>query len=115
MRKTRNDPSTQIECEESSGNVFADLGLEDAEELFARAKLGFHVYQLLKAKDLKQREAATLLGVKQPEVSHLMNGHFSRFTVDKLLDFLKRLDQKVTIQVRPHRSGEPYQDVESGP
>jgi predicted XRE-type DNA-binding protein len=40
-----------------------------------------------------------------------MNGHFGRFTTDKLLDFLKRLDWKVTIQIRPHRSGEPYQEV----
>jgi predicted XRE-type DNA-binding protein len=47
-------------------------------------------------------------------VSHLMNGHFSRFTADKLLDFLKRLDQKVTIQIRPHKAGEPYQEVAFG-
>ena len=39
---------------------------------------------------------AALLGIKQPEVSHLMNGHFNRFTTDKLLDFLKRLDRKVS-------------------
>jgi len=110
----KNDDRTGIELEEGSGNIFADLGLEDADELFARAKLGFHVHQLLKARKLKQREAASLLGIKQPEVSHLMNGHFSRFTVDKLLDLLKRLDQKVTIQIRPHRPGEPYQDVGFG-
>jgi hypothetical protein len=40
-----------------------------------------------------------------------MNGHFSRFTTDKLLDFLKRLDQKVTIEVSRHHKGEPYQEV----
>jgi predicted XRE-type DNA-binding protein len=47
----------------------------------------------------------------QSDVSHLMNGHFSRFTTDKLLDFLKRLDQKVTIQISHHHEGEPYQEV----
>ena len=47
----------------------------------------------------------------QPEVSHLMNGHFSRFTTDKLLDFLKRLDRKVTIQIGPHKLGEPYREI----
>ena len=72
------------------------------------------MYKLLKARKLKQREVVTLLGIKQPEVSHLMNGHFSRFTADKLLDFLKRLDQKVTIQIRPHKPGEPYQEVGFG-
>ena len=107
----RNDNQTGTQFEEGSGNVFADLGLDDADELFTRAKLGFHVYQLLKDRKLKQREIAVLLGVKQPEVSHLMNGPFNRFTTDKLLDFLKRLDRKVTIQISPHKPGEPYQEV----
>jgi predicted XRE-type DNA-binding protein len=107
----KNKDQKAPEFEEGSGNVFADLGLADAEQDFARAKLGFHVYKLLKDKKLKQREMALLLGIKQPEVSHLMNGHFSRFTTDKLLDFLKRLDRKVTIQISPHKPGEPFQEV----
>jgi predicted XRE-type DNA-binding protein len=114
MQKKTSDAEGKVEIEEGSGNVFADLGLDDADELFARAQLGFHVYKLLTDRKLKQRDAASLLGIKQPEVSHLMNGHFSRFTADKLLDFLKRLDQKVTIRIRPHRPGEPYQEVGFG-
>lgn len=110
----RNDDGTDVKFEEGSGNVFADLGLEDADELLVRSKIGFHVYETLKSKGLKQREAAALLGVKQPEVSHLMNGRFSRFTVDRLLDFLRRLDRKVTIRIGPHGIGEPYQEVEIG-
>ena len=106
-----NAKKPEIEFEESSGNIFADLGLEDAEELFTRAQIGFFVFKILESKKLKQREIARLLGIAQPDVSHLMNGHFSRFTTDKLLDFLKRLDQKVTIQVSPHHKGEPYQQV----
>ena len=114
-RKMSDNDRAEIEFEEGSGNVFADLGLRDADELFARAQLGFHVHKILEDKKLKQREIAALLGIKQPEVSHLMNGHFSRFTTDKLLDFLKRLDQKVTIQIRPHKPGEPLQEVRFGP
>jgi predicted XRE-type DNA-binding protein len=109
--KMNNNDQAAPEFEEGSGNVFADLGLADADELFVRAKLGFHVYKLLKDKELKQREIALLLGIKQPEVSHLMNGHFNRFTTDELLDFLKRLDRKVTIQISQHKPGEPYQEV----
>ena len=111
--KKNNDQAAPA-FDEGSGNVFADLGLEDADELFARAKLGFHVYELLKDRKLKQREIAALLGIKQPEVSHLVNGHFSRFTTDKLLDFLKRLDRKVTIRISQHKPGEPYQEVAFG-
>jgi predicted XRE-type DNA-binding protein len=92
----------------------ADLGPGGADERFARSKNGFHVYKILKDEKLKQREIAPLLGIKQPEVPHLMNGHFNRFTTDKLLDFLKRLDRKVPIQISPHKPGEPYQAVGFG-
>jgi predicted XRE-type DNA-binding protein len=106
--------TNQIEFEKSTGNVFADLGIEDAEELQARGLIGYHVIELLKSKEMKQREIAELLEIKQAEVSHLLNGHFSRFTVDKLLDFLKRMNQKITIQISPHRQGESYQYVAFG-
>ncbi|MDR4510018.1 MAG: helix-turn-helix domain-containing protein [Candidatus Brocadiaceae bacterium] len=76
--------------------------------------MGYHVIKLLKDKDMKQREIAELLDIKQAEVSHLLNGHFNLFTVDKLLDFLKRMNQKVTINISPHRQGEPYQHVAFG-
>jgi predicted XRE-type DNA-binding protein len=80
-----------------------------------RAQIGYPVFKILEDKDLKQREIADVLGIAQPDVSHLMNGHFSRFTTDKLLDFLKRLDRKVTIEVSRHHKGEPYQQVTFAP
>jgi predicted XRE-type DNA-binding protein len=103
--------NNNIEFEESSGNVFADLGLENAEELKARGLVGFHVVELLKDKEMKQREVAELLGIKQAEVSHLLNGHFSRFTVDKLLGFLKKMNQKVVIQISPRAHNEAFHEV----
>jgi|HubBroStandDraft_3_1064219.scaffolds.fasta_scaffold76110_2 predicted XRE-type DNA-binding protein len=104
-----------IEFEEGSGNVFADLGLGDADQLLARAQIGYHVFKILKDGKLKQREMAGVLGIAQPDVSHLMNGHFSRFTTDKLLDFLRRLDRKVTIEVSRHHKGEAYRQVTFAP
>ena len=98
------------EFELSSGNIFADLGLENAEELYSRGLIGCHVVKLLKEKQLKQQDLVALLQIKQAEISHLMNGHFDRFTPDKLLDFLHRLEHKVTIQISPHKQGEPYQE-----
>jgi len=106
---TKRRKSTKVEV--GSGNVFADLGLKDANQLMARSQIGFHVFKILEEKKLKQREIAKILGVAQSDVSHLMNGHFSRFTTDKLLDFLRRLDRKVTIEVGPHHKGEPYQEI----
>jgi predicted XRE-type DNA-binding protein len=77
----------------SSGSVFADLGLKDSDELFTRAKLGFCVDKILQGKKLKQREIARVLGIADRAVSHLMNGHYSRFTTEKLLAFLKKLNR----------------------
>jgi len=106
-----NKDQSKIEFEEGSGNIFADLKLENADELFARAQLGYCIYKILEEKNLKQREIAELLGIAQPDVSHLLNGHFSRFTTDKMLQFLKRLNKKVAIQISPRQPGEPYQKI----
>lgn len=100
-----------IEVHPSSGNVFADLGLKDSDELFSRAQIGFYIYKTLKAKKLKKQEISKLLNITLPEVSSLMNGQCSRFTLGNMFDFLKRLDRTVTIKISPHRLGEPYQQV----
>ncbi|WP_250126689.1 helix-turn-helix transcriptional regulator [Chroococcidiopsis sp. CCMEE 29] len=84
---------------EGSGNVYADLGLADADELYMRAKIGVQVLNILKERHLKQREVADLLGIVQPDVSLLMRGRFNRFSTEKLLDFLKRLDQEVILVI----------------
>jgi predicted XRE-type DNA-binding protein len=95
----------------SSGNVFADLGLDDADELLTRAQLGHTVRLLLKARNLKQRDIGVLLAIDQSEVSKLLNGQYHLFAEGRLLMFLKRLEQKVTIHISHHYKGEPYQQV----
>ena len=80
-----------------SDNIFADIGLRNADELLARAQIGVEVVKILKERKLKQREIAEVLAIKQSEVSHLMNGHFHRFSEGKLMAFLKRLDRQVTL------------------
>ena len=50
-----------------------------------RGKIGIQVIRLLKQRNLKQREISKLLGIPQPEVSHLMKGEFQRFSEGKLL------------------------------
>ena len=73
--------------EESSGNVFADLGLADADELLMRGKIGIKIIRILKKRNLKQREISHILGISQLEVFHLMNGEFQRFSEGKLTAF----------------------------
>jgi predicted XRE-type DNA-binding protein len=63
----------------------------------------------------KNAKGSATRPIAKADISHLMNGHFSRFTTDKLLDFLRRLDRKVKIEVSRHHKGEPYQQVTFAP
>jgi len=104
---TKQEPEYEV----SSGNVFADLELDDADELLTRAQLGHTVRLLLKARKLKQRDIGVLLGIDQSEVSKLVNGQYHLFAEGRLFAFLKRLEQKITIHVSRRQKGEPYQSV----
>ena len=94
-----------------SGNLFTDLGLDDADALSTRTALGIQVMKTIRDKDLSQKEAGKLLGLKQPDVSAVMRAKFSRFSQERLIGFLNKLEQKVTIHVSRHHRGEPYQQV----
>lgn len=96
---------------ESSGNVFSDLALEDAEELLIRAKLGYALRKLLENRQLKQEEIASLLEIKSSEALYLMQGKYHLFSETRLFSFLNKLEQKITIQISDHRGGEPLMDV----
>jgi predicted XRE-type DNA-binding protein len=89
--------------EVGSGNVFADVGLPNAEEHLIKAKLVYKIDTLMKDRGLKQIEAATLFGVKQPDVSKMLRGNFWQFSVERLLRCLVARGQDVEIVVKPRR------------
>lgn len=93
----------KIKHEKGSGNVFADVGLPDAEEHLVKAKLVYKIDSLMRERSMKQVEAAQLFGVKQPDVSKMLHGDFRQFSVERLLRFLVALGQDVEIVVKPHR------------
>ncbi|HML16572.1 MAG TPA: helix-turn-helix transcriptional regulator [Bryobacteraceae bacterium] len=86
-----------------SRNIFKDLGVPNAEEHLIKAQLVFKIDAIMKARRLKQADAARLLGVRQPDVSKMLRGDFRQFSVERLLRFLVALDQDVEIVVRPRR------------
>ena len=85
-----------------SSNVCKDLGLPNAEEHLVKAQLVFKIDTIMKKRGLKQVEAASLFGVRQPDVSRMLRGDFRQFSVERLLRFLVALDQDVHIVVKPH-------------
>ena len=86
----------------SSGNVFHDAGLPDADEHLVKAQLVYKIDVIVKDRGLTQTAAAKLLGVKQPDVSNMLRGQFRQFSVERLLKFLVALGQDVEIVVKPH-------------
>ena len=86
-----------------SANVFADLGLPDSFERQTKARLAVALNRIIKARSLKQAEAALLLGVPQPKVSALVNYRLDGFSVEKLMDLIVALGRDVEIVVRPKR------------
>jgi len=84
----------------SSGNVFADLGLPNAEERLAKAELARQIEHIIKRKRLTQEQAAKILGISQPKVSALLHGKLAGFSMDRLLKFLMALDQDIEIRIK---------------
>jgi len=88
---------------ESSGNVFADLGLPNPKQELTKAELTLQLYRIIKQRGMTQAEAGRALGIKQPHVSLLMRNRAGSFSVGRLMEFLTALGQDVEIAVRPSR------------
>jgi predicted XRE-type DNA-binding protein len=84
----------------SSGNVFADLGFDDASERQTKVRLAFAINQILEQRRLPQTRAARLLGINQPKISALSNYRLGGISVERLMHFLNALDQDVEIVIR---------------
>jgi len=97
--------SDDTKIHHSSGNVFQDMGLRDAEERLAKAELARLVRREIAARGLTQTQAADVLGIQQPDVSDLIRGRLSRFSIPRLERFLNALDLEIRIQIGPRPPG----------
>lgn len=89
------------EVHRSSGNVFADLGLPDAEKLKIKSGLVIEIRKAMQKLGLTQLEAAKRMGIAQPKVSDMMRGDFTNLSERKLMDCLTRLGYDIEIKVKP--------------
>jgi predicted XRE-type DNA-binding protein len=94
-----------IEYTESSGNVFADLDIENPEEALAKAKIVHKIQAIIKKKKLTQAKAAKILKISQPKISLLLRGYLTDFSLERLLRFLNDLGQDVYISIVASHSG----------
>ena len=91
-----------------SGNVLADLGIENVEELTTKIQLAVAINRILRGRHLKQAEAAGLLAIPQSKVSSLVNFKLDGFSVERLMKFLTLLNRDVEIHIKkaPRSRGE---------
>ena len=90
-----------IEVEPSSGNVFADLGLPDADKLKVKSGLMIEISRAVRRLDLTQEEAGRRMGLPQPKVSALLRGDFTNLSERKLMECLNRLGYDIEITLKP--------------
>jgi predicted XRE-type DNA-binding protein len=95
MAKTRN----KTKIVPSSGNVFADLRLPNAEEKQTKVRLAVAINEIIRGQQLSQDAAALRLSVNQPKVSALLNYQLQGFSVERLMKFLTALDRDVEIVI----------------
>lgn len=94
----------EVEVHVTEPNIFADLGLPDADHHLLKARIVAELYRLVSAEKLTQAAAGSRLGISQPEVSRLFKGNFREYSVERLIGFLTAFDQDVEIVTRPkHR------------
>src|SRR6185369_7816878 len=96
--------SPDLKVESSCGNVFADIGMPNPEEALAKAELARQINLILEARGITQMEAGRVLGIPQPRVSDLARGRLMKFSLEKLIDFAKRLGNDIEIRIVPSRS-----------
>lgn len=92
----------EIEVHSGSGNVFADLGLPNPDELLVKAELAHQISEIISGRQLTQIEAAELLGIDQPKISALVRGKLSGFSIERLFRFLNTLGSNVEIRITPN-------------
>jgi predicted XRE-type DNA-binding protein len=108
MARKRTAPDTRdIPVAESSGNVFADIGLPEPEEELTKAQLASHLRRILRRRRLTQVQAAELMGIDQPKVSALLNGRLANFSSERLMRLLTALGHDVEIAVSPIPASRP--------
>jgi predicted XRE-type DNA-binding protein len=90
-----------IGFETSSGNVFADLGLPDADRLKIKSGLVIEITKAVRKLGLTQDEAGRRMGISQAKVSGMLRGDFTNLSERKLMDCLNRLGYDIEIKVRP--------------
>ena len=105
--------SGDTKVEQSSGNVFKDVGFSDteAERALLKADLALEIYNIIESQKLTQAQAGKILGIDPSDISRLKAGDFNRFSVERLFTLLNRFNRNIEIRITPAEDREGHQRV----
>jgi predicted XRE-type DNA-binding protein len=89
----------EFELVRGSGNVFRDMGNADAEVLQLKAILAGKIIEVLDEQEISVRRAHELTGFAAADFSRVRQAKLQRFTVDRLMQMLAKLNQDVDVSV----------------
>ena len=95
MNNGRKQKDTPMEVEESSGNIFADIGLDNPEALLATAKLVLRLRVAIEERKLTEAGAARQLGIARADLAALLRGEFDRFSDAEIKRFTRMIRRPV--------------------
>lgn len=111
--RVTNDSGEEMTYRVSSGNIFADLGVDAPEEHLVKAQLVGRIADAIAAHRVTQVRASEILGVPQPKVSALLHGDFTGFSLERLFRLLVALDNDIAIVVEPKSKEQGHVSVVS--
>ena len=103
MKERREEQVEEISATPSTDNVFADLGLPDAEELLVKSSIAMKINQIIEKRHLSQAQAAVILGIPQPKISMIQHGKLRGFSLEKLCNLLTLLGRDVDIVIKDRK------------
>ena len=106
----------EMELIRGKGNVYRDFGYADADAEHLKAVLAAQIIKVLDKRKMSVRAAGELTGIAAADFSRVRQAKLDRFTIDRLMTILGRLDQKVgiAVNVRP-RAAQPRSSHRAGP
>jgi predicted XRE-type DNA-binding protein len=114
MVKERKTMSNEKPFATGSGDIFKDFGFfdEDAAALTIKASLFRTLQRALKETGKPQKDVAKKLGVPQPKISDILNGKMSGFSIERLANYLLKLDYNICLDAQPAPAGSPGRVIE---
>ena len=104
IKKEAKRSKADVAVREGSDNPFADMGFANRELELAKSRLVMEIGRVIEERGLSQVAAGRIIGLAQPKLSQLLNGHWKSYSVDRLTRYLNKLGVTVRVSLERNRT-----------